>query len=345
MYKVGICGHYGISKKLLNGQTIKTKIVTEELEKFFGSEKVKIVDTHAWKRNPFLLLLQCCSLIRKCENIIIMPANNGVKVFIPLFLFLNIFFKRKLFYVVIGGWLPETLQKNPRLCKLAKKLDGIFVETFSMIKSLKELGLSNVIYLPNFKRIKIVDEKKLVIPKKEPYKLCTFSRVMKEKGIETAINAVKEVNELYKRKVFTLDIYGQIEEDYRARFEQLLQELPDFITYKGIVDYEKSTEVLKDYFALLFPTYYEGEGFPGTVIDSFASGVPVIATDWKYNKEIIQNNVDGLLFDYRDERKLTDILINIKDNPEIITKMKKNCIRRAESYIPEVAMKNLVRYL
>ncbi|MFR3494185.1 MAG: glycosyltransferase [Blautia sp.] len=56
---------------------------------------------------------------------------------------------------------------------------------------------------------------------------------------------------------------------------------PQYIRYKGMVPFNQSTEVLKNYDALLFPTYYEGEGFAGTIIDAFAAGLPVIASDWK----------------------------------------------------------------
>ena len=31
-YRVSVCGHFGFGEELLNGQTIKTKIVTEELK-------------------------------------------------------------------------------------------------------------------------------------------------------------------------------------------------------------------------------------------------------------------------------------------------------------------------
>ena len=33
MKKAGVCGHFGIGRNLLNGQTVKTKTVTEELTK------------------------------------------------------------------------------------------------------------------------------------------------------------------------------------------------------------------------------------------------------------------------------------------------------------------------
>ena len=45
------------------------------------------------------------------------------------------------------------------------------------------------------------------LPELKPLPLCTFSRVMKEKGIEDAVYAVRTVNEHFGRTVYTLDIY------------------------------------------------------------------------------------------------------------------------------------------
>jgi len=88
--------------------------------------------------------------------------------------------------------LPELLQKNARLKNYLSNFNGIYLETHNMINSLKELGLYNTLYLPNFKRLDVLCEEELVYPVEKPYRLCTFSRVMKEKGVEDAIEAVKE---------------------------------------------------------------------------------------------------------------------------------------------------------
>lgn len=50
MYKVGVCGHFGSEKNLLNGQTVKTKLLTKELRLALGTQDVNIVDTHGWKK-------------------------------------------------------------------------------------------------------------------------------------------------------------------------------------------------------------------------------------------------------------------------------------------------------
>lgn len=124
---------------------------------------------------------------------------------------------------------------------------------------------------------------------------------MKEKGIEDVVNAVKTVNEHFGRTVYTLDIYGQVDSAQTKWFNELQSIFPSYIKYGELVPVDKSVEVLKNYFALLFPTYYEGEGFAGTLLDAMAAGVPVIASDWRYNPEIM-NEKTGYVYSSHDNR-------------------------------------------
>ena len=36
MIKIGVCGHFGGNRNFLDGQTVKTKIITRELQKKYG---------------------------------------------------------------------------------------------------------------------------------------------------------------------------------------------------------------------------------------------------------------------------------------------------------------------
>lgn len=343
--QVGICGVFGDGIDFSGGQPVKVKTIIEEFKRNYKQYNIKLVNTKAWKKNPSKLFFQCINLIIKCENIIILPAQNGVKVFLPLFAFLNKLYNKKLHYVVIGGWLPSMLKEKQKLIKYANAFNGIYVETHSMVSALNGLGLSNVYYLPNSKNLEILNEDELVFNNnKPPYKLCTFSRVMKEKGIEDAINAVKSVNKKLNCTVFVLDIYGTIDENYYKEFNKIMSNSPQYISYKGVINYDKSVETIKYYFALLFPTYYCGEGFAGTILDAFAAGVPLIATDWRYNAEIIQNKINGLIYNYKKPEMLEEILLEVYDNPNEIIGMKKNCLKRAGDYSAETVVRKLVDY-
>lgn len=342
MKRVSVIGHFAMGRQYLNGQTIKTKIVTGELERVLGAEQVVTFDTHGGKKTLLKAPFQVLAALKNSANVVILPAKNGLRIYAPLLAgFRKLFGNRKLHYAVIGGWLPQFLETRAWLAKVLKGFDCIYVETQTMKAALEQQGFSNIYVTPNCKDLTILTESELFYPTAEPYRLCTFSRVMREKGIEDAVEAVKTVNEAVGRQVFSLDIYGQIDANQTEWFENLQKEFPEFIRYGGMVPFDKSVEVLKAYFALVFPTYYEGEGFAGTLIDAFSAGVPVIASDWKYNPEIVNDRV-GFLYPTRDREVLANVLMQIAGNPELILSKKQACLTEAEKYRIDQALRVLV---
>jgi len=341
MKKVAILGHFAIGVDKANGQTIKTKIVGTTLKQEIGEEQVDYYDTMGGWKFLFKMPLIMLRMLRGHKHVIIMPAYKGVHLIAPLIVLLNILFRRKLHYVVIGGWLPSYVRKYPVLRWAVRRIDVIYVETQHMVEEMENEGYQNLMLMPNFKYIKITDEANLNIADTPPFQLCTFSRVMKEKGIEDAILAVRNCNDALGRQLFRLDIYGLVQKGQEQWFEQLMDQQPEEIRYCGIVPFGKSTEVLANYFSLLFPTHFMTEGFPGTLIDAMAAGVPPIASDCPSCKEIIADGFSGLLFPMGDVDKLTDRLMSCANNPSVINNMRVQCIKKAREYMPENVIKVL----
>lgn len=342
MKNVCIIGHFGFGKELLNGQTVKTKAVAQELETQFGSDQIIRMDTHGGLKALLRLPFQCLRGLGSCRNVVILPAQNGLRVIAPLLIVANMLFSRKLHYVVIGGWLPEFLKTKPFLAFVLRKMDGIYVETSVMKRTLESLGFRNTLMMPNYKKLVPLAEKELNLVHPATYRLCTFSRVMQEKGIEDAVWAVSRINEELGRSVYTLDIYGQVDPAQTEWFEGLRGTFPDEIRYCGAVSYEKSVEVLKDYFALLFPTKFWTEGIPGTIIDAYAAGIPVIASRWESFNDIIEEGKTGIGYPFGEIEGLKKVLLNLRDNPEQAISMKRNCLARVQQYLPEAVVDILV---
>lgn len=340
--KVGIIGHFAHGRDFFDGQTIKTRTLTQALQNELGQADVCTLDTYGGLKNIVKIVCGTFKMLAKCKNIIMLPANNGLKLFVPLLSFGNLFFKRKLHYSVIGGWLPEFVEEHKFIKKLLEKFDFIYVETNAMKIALESMSFSNVHIVPNFKNIDILSEDELVYNHIKPFKFCTFSRVMKEKGIEDAIDAVKAINTEAFETVCELDIYGKIDSDYENRFAKLQADFPEYIRYCGCVDANDSVNVLKNYYALLFPTYYEGEGFAGTLIDAFSSGIPVIASDWRYNSEFVTHGYDGMTFATHDVKMLKESIIYIMGNSADYKTMKVNSLRAAVRYLPSVVVKTIL---
>ena len=252
MKKCCIIGAFGFSdlEHATGGQPVKTRALYDLLEEKYGDERITYIETYQWKKNPIRMLVQLLLSVFSCDVLIMLPAQNGVRVFTRILRK----WKRKdarLYYDVIGGWLPEKLLDDHFLLAELKKFDGIWVETYSMEKVLKELGLKNVSIVPNFKRLEILSKEELPDFTKEPLPLCTFSRVMEEKGISEAIEVVTKINAKLGRKVFTLDIFGPVAPEYELKFYDKLKHCSGEVSYKGVVLPEKSVQTVKNYFALL----------------------------------------------------------------------------------------------
>lgn len=341
--KTSVIGHFAFGKTFLDGQTVKTKILTEELQKKLGREQVLIIDTHGGLKTLAKAPFQILFSLKNSRNVIILPAHNGLRVYAPLLSWLRRFFKnRKLHYVVIGGWLPQFLTKRKGLAKALKKFDGIYVETDTIKSALEARGFENVFVMPNCKKLAVLSESELVYPQGVPHKLCTFSRVMREKGIETAINVIKKVNDQLGYLAYSLDIYGQVDTTQTEWFENLKKHFPEGVQYCGYVDADKSVEILQSYFALLFPTHFYTEGIPGTIIDAYAAGIPVISAKWVSYSDVVEDGVTGIGYDFDDVEQFAQLLLNIAKNPNTLLEMKYACIGKAENFIPANAIRVLL---
>ena len=342
--KASVLGHYGEGVELLNGQTVKTIIITEELQKQFGKEQILKIDTHGGWKTLFKAPFQVFKALKNSANVLILPAQNGLRVYAPLLLFLKRLFKnRKLHYIVIGGWLPRFLLEHKVLIGVLKNFEGIYVETNTMKNALELQGFENIYVMPNCKKLMILSEKELLYQTTMPYRLCTFSRVMREKGIETAVNVIKHVNEYLGYTAYSLDIYGQVDSTQTMWFENLQRKFPEYVQYCGCVDASKSVEVLRNYFALLFPTHFYTEGIPGTIIDAYAAGVPVISAKWESYSDVVDEGITGIGYMFNDEEQLEKILFNVAEVPNLLLELKMNCVRKARDYIPETVMKIMIQ--
>ena len=343
MNKVGIVGHFGFGYDLLNGQTIKVKILFHEFQKQLGTESTMAVDTHGGAKKAPAMIAGTIKMFQQCENCMVLPAYKGVLIFTPLFSVLNKIYHRKTYYIVVGGWLDSYLDKYRWLEKQLKNYTAICVETTTMKKALERRGFNNIELMANCKELAQLSASDLQHSFEEPYALCTFSRVMKGKGIENLINAIKKVNEKSGSVVYTLDIYGEVWKDYTHEFEELQKHFPEYIKYKGSVNYDESVETLKNYFALVFPTLFYTEGIPGTIIDAYAAGLPVISSKWESYDDVIEDNITGIGYKFGSDDALVETLEMIKSNPQKIIDMKEACLRKAKDFSPKVIVSGFIR--
>lgn len=334
--KVAIIGHFGGSENLVDGQTVKTKNLYQELKEN-TDWKIHILDTYYKDKKPVKLGFELLWMLFTIKHIIILVSGNGMKFFFPILYVYSKVFRGNVYHDVIGGNLHDYVKRYPKYKKYLNSFRVNWIESDLLKRKLEDIGVTNAEVIVNFRRKEMVSLKELEQKYEKPFKFCTFSRVSRDKGIDEAVKAIKAVNDIAGEDICTLDIYGPIDEEYKNEFFKSVESCKA-IMYKGIILSDEAVDVLKKYYATLFPTHWDGEGSAGTIIESQFAGIPVIATDWHCNSEMIESGVDGVIYPGEEADTLKEAIMWIINQKDRMPEIKRNSRRRAETYLPEKSL-------
>lgn len=328
MSRIVFIGPMGGGEVPTNGASLKNYHLLNRLSEL-GCSLIP-VDTEKWRRNPFVLLKLFYVVLLHPHSHFVVSANN-TSTYRLLSLICLLPPHKDIIYWVIGGSIADWIKEGKVSRKPYEKLRLFIVEGDSMKRTLSDCGFNNVLTLPNFKRIGYIPSKQYV---NKTVKFVFLSRIVEQKGCDIIIEATKILNKKIKDK-FLVDFYGSIGDEYRE-FNNKIEHISN-ISYKGFLDLRNpdNYDILASYDVMLFPTFWHGEGFPGIMIDAFISGLPVIATDWHMNKDILQEAVTGLFVRPNNVEDLVDAMEKVINNRSVIEVMSKNCQKEAMKYNTE----------
>lgn len=326
--KVLIISNFPKNEDSINGQSLKALTINESFLK--NGYKTKIINYYNYKRRPFSTFLSFLFGVLNNKLIIVLP-DKGALSFITKFLTLNIFRKKKIFYSVVGGWLPSFLEGKKSLIKKLTHYKGIWVENQDMKDNLNKHGILNVSVVENYKcydnNIRVCSRKEF---QSKIGKFCIFSRLDPDKGIREAIEAIS----LCKKKGLnvSLDIYGPIKQSFSSEFNELLEVNKGYIFYKGIGKPNTANEIVSNYYMQFFLTKLSTEGIPGSIIDSFAGAVPILFFNWNDKFNMIQDCVTGFAVKNLSIEHISSVIEKSLNEIELVYNMKANCLKSYNLY-------------
>lgn len=183
-------------------------------------------------------------------------------------------------------------------------------------KPLKVLGYGNVMGI-DMKRFdpKRFNENDNVNVKKE-FTFLFVGRIVRDKGMNELMAAFEKLSKKYPQA--RLVLVGR----YENSLDPISQEARDIITRNPNIDAvgPKYGDDLLAYYAaadcFVFPSYREG--FPNTVIEAGAMGLPCIVTDINGSREIITDECSVLSVECSDDEKTQNLKLKTKSNGIII---------------------------
>lgn len=335
--KIGLIGRVDPEGTMFDGQTVKTRTVWRMLRERYGEDRVVVVETLGYKKQPLRVWHEWRRCVAECDDIVVSLSHNGRRLFFPLLKRQAERHGKRVYHDLIGGWLVQDCGREPNLPAQLSSFEVNWVESADLVEGLKAFGVENAEFLPNFKQIDPLGSDELKIPSSTPRRLCTFSRVMEKKGILDAVSAVGRLNAEDGVGSWELDIYGPVEADFQRVLDEALAAEPA-ARYCGSVAPEESVDALRSYWALLFPTKWKPEGFPGTVIDALAAGVPVVAARWRYYEEMLVDGETGTSYELGGGVDGLVGAIRMLEAIEVEGRMmdvKRSCLNHARLYSPE----------
>lgn len=210
-----------------------------------------------------------------------------------------------------GSW------RMARLLDSIKTLDGVIVETSYLERQLRTLGLDRVFIIPGYRRI---DWDKLPNRQgnhQDEMRIVFLSQIRRDKGIFVLFEALTSLLQLGYR--ISCDIYGPIDPSIRAEFFAWCDRIPS-TRYCGIAEGD-IPRILASYDVMVLPTWYQGEGHPGVIIEAMIAGIPVIASRFKAIPELIEDGVNGFLVEPESSDALARALMGLANNSAQIRRM------------------------
>ena len=151
----------------------------------------------------------------------------------------------------------------------------------------------------------------------EPIKLLTVARLVKLKNIPLLISICEN---LCKQGLeYTCKIVGDGPE--RTDLEEQIRKLglEKQITLKGVISQENLVSIYQNADIYLLTSI--SEGIPVTVMEAFASGLPVIAPNITGMSELVIDGQNGFLFPEGNPDRAVDAIIRVAEDSGLRTKM------------------------
>ncbi len=139
-------------------------------------------------------------------------------------------------------------------------------------------------------------------PSGETVDFVFVARIMKEKGIDQYLDAAKSIRAKYPETRF--HICGFCEDAYEAELKELTEN--GTVIYHGLV--KDMAAIYRQMSCTVHPTYYP-EGLSNVLLESAASGRPIITTNRSGCREVVDDGVNGYVVE---EKNSTDLIKKIE---------------------------------
>lgn len=146
------------------------------------------------------------------------------------------------------------------------------------------------------------------------------------KGVNYLIKAISIIN---NSRIKALIVgAGNLQKEYQRLAREL--GLENQIQFTGYVDKELIVQYYNLGDFLVLPSINSSEAFGIVLIEAMACGKPVIASNLKGVRAVVDSGVNGLLIEPKNSRDLAEKINYLCANPDVVQKFSEECLKTVE---------------
>jgi glycosyltransferase involved in cell wall biosynthesis len=298
-----------------------------------GDIRVILVNTSGVRGRPWTAAFRFAAIVwrvltgaARADVVSLQAAPSGLPYIGPFAWAAARLFRRPLMIRLFGGesFLDGRGLRAAMKRWLIRRCDMYLVQTRALADEAHRSGLRRVEWYATSRPMPVSDSAadKEAASRRQGRSACRrfvfVGHVKPLKGIDELIAAAERLEEPAE-----VDVYGPLMDGVtQARFTGLRR-----VRYRGEIAAGGAVEVLRGYDAMVFPSYWPGEGYPGVIIEAFSAGLPVIATRWMNIPELV-DDMCGILIAPRDASALQAAMSRLMSDAALYELLRQGAIGR-----------------
>jgi glycosyltransferase involved in cell wall biosynthesis len=214
------------------------------------------------------------------------------------------------------------------ICKMATKVVVMSHKAIEFLTTIYNIDKRKIVYIehgvPDIQYNQQRSKKEFNLENKKV--LLTFGFISRNKGIETVIKALPKVIKKYPDVLYMVlgkthpNVFRYSGQEYRIYLQQLVKNLKlsehvfflnEFLNQKELFKYLSASDIY------VTPYLNEAQITSGTLSYAIGVGSAVVSTPYWHAEELLAEG-RGRLFNFNDSDGLSDILLELFDNPDVL---------------------------
>ena len=172
-----------------------------------------------------------------------------------------------------------------------------------------------------------------------PLRIGYLGQIIKIKGLHILIEAIQRTD-----APFQVEVYGDLtaRSDYSQELLHMAKNDPR-IRFCGVAARTQIGEILRNLDVVVVPSLWY-ENSPNVILEAFAYGVPVIASNLGGMAELVKHEMNGLLFPMGDAPALAKTLMRLFCEPELASRLREGAMASRPPHLEEEMQQLLAVY-